>query len=109
MLNAVTLSPGRLLTNATPLAAGGTDSNRGARCSPRQPTNTSTATTIPRWMRTMPQDSAFRALSLVAALLAATAAGCRSKPIDRQALLTAHYLGLADLERGLLADAETQF
>jgi Flp pilus assembly protein TadD len=62
-------------------------------------------------MKIMPQDSAIKALPLVAALLGATmaTAGCRSKPIDRQALLTAHYLGLADLERGLLADAETQF
>ena len=58
----------------------------------------------------MSQDSASRALSLVAALLVATAAtACRSKPVDRQALLTAHYLGLTDLERGLLDDAETQF
>src|SRR6185436_12608396 len=111
MLNAVALSSGRRLTNATPLAAGGTDSKRGARCSPWQPTDTSTARTIPRRMKIMPQDSAIKALSLVAALLAATMAtgGCRSKPIDRQALLTAHYLGLTDLERGMLADAETQF
>ena len=58
----------------------------------------------------MPQDSSSKALSLVAALLVATgAAACRSKPIDRQALLTAHYLGLTDLERGLLDEAETQF
>lgn len=56
----------------------------------------------------MPQDSASKALSLVAALVL-VASGCRSKPIDRQELFTAHYLGLTDLERGLLPDAEVQF
>jgi len=35
--------------------------------------------------------------------------GCRSKPVDRQALLTAHYLGLTELERGRLTEAEAQF
>src|SRR5881394_702921 len=110
MLNAGVVSSGSGFTNVTPLAAGGTDSKRGALCSPRHAQASNTTTTIPRRMRTMPQDSASRALSLVAALLVATGVGaCRSKPIDRQALLTAHYLGLTDLERGLLDEAETQF
>ncbi|MDP3767686.1 MAG: FG-GAP-like repeat-containing protein [Dehalococcoidia bacterium] len=48
------------------------------------------------------------AVSLGAALVAA-ANGCRSEPVDRQELLTAHYLGLTDLERGRLPEAEVQF
>src|SRR6266545_4369988 len=113
MLNEGTLSSGSVLANVTPLVAGGTESKRGAPCSARHAQDINTATTIPRRIRTMPQDSASRALSLVAALVVATGAtgatACRSKPIDRQALLTAHYLGLTDLERGLLDEAETQF
>src|SRR5882762_3463409 len=113
MLNDGVLSSGSVLANVTPLVAGGTDSKRGAPCSPRHAHDSNTVTTIPRRMRTMPQHSASKALSLVAALVVATGAtgatACRSKPIDRQALLTAHYLGLTDLERGLLDEAETQF
>ena len=56
----------------------------------------------------MPQDSASKAVSL-AALLVMMLSACRSKPIDRQALFTAHYLGLTDLERGMLPEAEVQF
>jgi Flp pilus assembly protein TadD len=48
------------------------------------------------------------AVSLSATLVVA-APGCRSKPVDRQELLTAHYLGLTDLERGRLPEAEAQF
>ena len=48
------------------------------------------------------------AVSLGATLLVAPQ-GCRSKPVDRQELLTAHYLGLTDLERGRLPEAEVQF
>jgi len=55
----------------------------------------------------MPQDSASKVLSLAAALVVVV--GCRSKPIDRQELFTAHYLGLTDLERGMLPEAEVQF
>ena len=58
----------------------------------------------------MPQDSASKAVSLAAALLlVALVSDCRSKPIDRQELFTAHYLGLTDLERGMLPEAEVQF
>jgi len=44
----------------------------------------------------------------VALLLLATAA-CREKPIDQGALITARTVGLADLERGRLAEAEQEF
>src|SRR6266511_1790799 len=103
MLNEGTLSSGSVLANVTPLVAGGTESKRGAPCSARHAQDINTATTIPRRIRTMPQDSASRALSLVAALVVATGAtgatACRSKPIDRRARLTAHYLGRTDLGR----------
>src|SRR3954471_1214588 len=36
-------------------------------------------------------------------------AACRSEPVDTQALLTAHSLGLTNLQRGLLTEAEQQF
>ena len=47
---------------------------------------------------------------LVLALLALLAllAGCREKPVDQGALLTARTVGLAQLERGQLAEAEQQ-
>jgi Flp pilus assembly protein TadD len=45
---------------------------------------------------------------LGAVLLLATAA-CREKPIDQGALLTARTVGLADLERGRLVEAEQEF
>ncbi|MEX2154016.1 MAG: FG-GAP-like repeat-containing protein [Gemmatimonadaceae bacterium] len=48
------------------------------------------------------------ALSL-SAVLALAASGCRSKPVDTQELLTAHYLGLSDLQKGQLSQAEVQF
>ncbi|MGH7521052.1 MAG: FG-GAP-like repeat-containing protein, partial [Gemmatimonadales bacterium] len=41
-------------------------------------------------------------------LLLATAA-CREKPIDQGALITARTVGLADLERGRLTEAEQEF
>jgi len=56
----------------------------------------------------MPQDSASKAVSLAVAVVMMGSA-CRSKPIDRQALFTSHYIGLTDLERGLLPEAEEQF
>jgi Tfp pilus assembly protein PilF len=39
----------------------------------------------------------------------ALAAACRDKPVDTQELLTAHHLGLTDLRRGQLSQAEEQF
>ena len=51
-----------------------------------------------------------RALAItLGTTLVVAAPGCRSKPVDRQELLTAHYLGLTDLERGRLPEAEAQF
>jgi Flp pilus assembly protein TadD len=51
-----------------------------------------------------------RALAIsLGATLVVVAHGCRSKPVDQQELLTAHYLGLTDLERGRLPEAEVQF
>jgi outer membrane protein assembly factor BamD (BamD/ComL family) len=47
------------------------------------------------------------ALFGIAITLAAT--GCRSEPVDPQELLTANHLGLGDLRKGQLAQAEEQF
>src|SRR5688572_8492148 len=49
-----------------------------------------------------------RTISIAAATLLATIA-CRSEPVDTQALLTAHSLGLNELRRGQLTQAEEQF
>ena len=46
--------------------------------------------------------------SLVAALLV-SAAGCREKPIDQGALITARTVGLEHLQRGRLPEAEQEF
>jgi tetratricopeptide (TPR) repeat protein len=51
-----------------------------------------------------------RVLTLsVFAAVASIGAGCRSKPVDTQELLTAQSLGLRDLQRGMLTEAEQQF
>ena len=47
--------------------------------------------------------------SLNCLVVLALVAGCREKPIDQGALLTARTVGLAQLERGQLAEAEQEF
>ncbi|HEY3221368.1 MAG TPA: FG-GAP-like repeat-containing protein [Gemmatimonadales bacterium] len=46
--------------------------------------------------------------SLVAVLVV-SAVGCKEKPIDQGALITARTIGLDDLQRGRLAEAEQEF
>jgi DNA-binding SARP family transcriptional activator len=48
-------------------------------------------------------------LAVLGAALVVAANGCRSEPVDTQELLTAHSLGLIDLQRGQLPEAEQQF
>ena len=71
----------------------------------RPTTNSVTARITKAVMAKWAQYSAFTlgATVIVAAL------GCRPKPVNQQELLTAHYLGLTDLERGRLPEAEVQF
>ena len=59
-------------------------------------------------LRKRTQYSAKKYVMLGVVLLLATAA-CRDKPIDQGALLTARTVGVADLERGRLAEAEREF
>ena len=47
--------------------------------------------------------------SLAAAALLFVTIGCREKPIDQGALITARTVGLDDLQRGRLAEAEQEF
>ena len=47
--------------------------------------------------------------ALAAAALVLAASGCRAQPIDQLALLTARDLGLTELERGELPEAEQHF
>jgi Flp pilus assembly protein TadD len=71
----------------------------------------STKTVMAKWAQySASQALRQRALAIsLGATLVVAVLGCRSKPIDRHALLTAHYLGLSDLERGRLPEAEVQF
>ena len=48
-------------------------------------------------------------LNCLLVLALSAGAGCREQPIDQGALLTARTVGLAQLERGQLAEAEQQF
>ena len=56
-------------------------------------------------LRKRTQYSVKRAFVLVVAVLVS----CREKPVDPGALLTARTVGLAELERGRLAEAEQEF
>src|SRR5688572_1414285 len=105
-------SGGSVLANSTPLARGETRSNSGGdeTGSPPHAMMRRTPKTVGR-KRT--QYSLKRLAVLGAALLLTSAQlgviGCRDKPIDQGALLTARTVGLAELERGRLAEAEQEF
>src|SRR5437899_6814306 len=104
MLTAV--SSGSVLANVTPLDSGATDANSGGSAREgRQPARASVNASSLRKGR---QYSVKTFISLGAALLCVTI-GCREKPIDQGALITARTVGLDDLQRGRLAEAEQEF
>jgi len=93
-----------------PLAAGATASNSGGGGGERRQLGSVSvvASRNSRFFRKGRQYSVKTFVSLgTAALLAAAA--CREKPIDQGALVTARTVGLEDLQRGRLADAEGEF
>src|ERR1700752_1404466 len=100
-------SRGSVLEKRTPLAAGSTRSNSGGvdERSRQLATQRRKTRTV---LRKRTQYSAKRA-AVLAAAVAVLLVGCREKPIDQGALLTARTVGLAELERGRLTEAEQEF
>src|SRR5436309_564665 len=97
-------SSGSVLTNVTPLESDGTDVNSGGVLGvARQPAR---ARASARSLRKGRQYSVKTFISLGITLLC-VALGCREKPIDQGALITARTVGLDDLQRGRLALAES--
>src|SRR5881296_4535165 len=100
-------SSGSVLANVTPLDSGATDvKSGGAGAEPaRQPAR---ATMSARNFRKGRQYSVKTFVSLGVTLLFVTL-GCSEKPIDQGALITARTVGLDDLQRGRLTEAEQEF
>src|SRR5467141_991565 len=107
MLTAV--SSGRLLANVMPLAAGATATNScGADGVRRQlDRRAASANRNDRYLRKGRQYSVKTFRSLVAVLVVSV--GCKEKPIDQGALITARTVGLEHLQRGRLPEAEQEF
>src|SRR5467141_5366935 len=101
MLTAV--SSGRLLANVMPLAAGATATNScGADGVRRQlDRRAASANRNDRYLRKGRQYSVKTFRSLVAVLVVSVV-GCKEKPIDQGALITARTVGLEHLQRGRL-------
>src|SRR5213594_2995422 len=99
-------SSGSVLTNVTPLESDGTDVNSGGVLGvARQPAR---ARASARSLRKGRQYSVKTFVSLGLTLLFVTL-GCSEKPIDQGALITARTVGLDDLQRGRLTEAEEEF
>src|SRR5437899_6922084 len=104
MLTAV--SSGSVLANVTPLDSGATDANSGG--SAREGRQPARASVNASSLRKGPSYSVKTFGSLGPAFLCVTI-GCREKPTDQGALITARTVGLDDLQRGRLAEAEQEF
>src|SRR5881409_3913973 len=102
-------SSGSVLANVIPLVSGARSSKiGGAGGVARQLGMTAVASRNGRYLRKGRQYSVKTFVSLAAVLLVG-AVGCREKPIDQGALVTARTIGLDDLQRGRLAEAEQEF
>src|SRR3989442_2233236 len=109
MLTAV--SSGRLLANVIPLASGATATNSCGAGGVRRQLDRSAAGRASRnheFFRKGRQYSVKTFRSLVAVLMVSVV-GCKEKPIDQGALITARTIGLDDLQRGRLPEAEQEF
>src|SRR3989442_3745794 len=100
-------SGGSILANVTPLDSGATATNSGG--SAGEGGQPAKASVTQRSLRKGRQYSVKTFTSLVAAALLFVTIGCREKPIDQGALITARTVGLDDLQRGRLAQAEQEF
>src|SRR6185437_17181898 len=103
-------SCGSVLANVIPLASGATATNSGGTGGFRRQLMKSAASANrnERRFRKGRQYSVKTFSSLVIVLLL-SAVACREKPIDQGALITARTIGLDDLQRGRLAEAEQEF
>src|SRR6266852_3632423 len=103
-------SSGTVLANVMPLASGATETNSGGAGAVRRQLDRSVASVNrnDRSLRKGRQYSVKTFRSLVVVLLLG-AVGCREKPIDQGALITARTIGLDDLQRGRLPEAEQEF
>src|SRR6266705_142435 len=102
-------SSGSVLAKLIPLASGATETNSGgADGVPRQlDRSAASANRNARHLRKGRQYSVKTFRSLVVVLLLG-AVGCREKPIDQGALITARTVGLEHLQRGRLPEAEQE-
>src|SRR6185436_5030714 len=96
-------SRGSTFANVTPLASGVMRSKSGG-VDARSRQLAATRRSNRRVLRKRTQYSLKNVV-----VLALLAGGCQEKPIDQGALLTARTVGLAQLERGQLAEAEQEF
>ncbi|PYP57117.1 MAG: hypothetical protein DMD40_09180 [Gemmatimonadetes bacterium] len=103
-------SGGSVLANVIPLASGATATNSGGTGGVRRQLirNAGSASRNDRCFRKGRQYSVKTFSSLVIVVLL-SAVACREKPIDQGALITARTIGLDDLQRGRLAEAEQEF
>src|SRR2546426_5420739 len=103
-------SSGSVLANVIPLASGATATNSCGADGVRRQLDRSAASANrnDRYLRKGRQYSVktFRSLAIVLLL---GAVGCREKPIDQGALITARTVGLEHLQRGRLPEAEQEF
>src|SRR5712664_2749016 len=103
-------SSGSVLANVIPLASGATETNSGGAGAVRRQLDRSAASANrnDRYLRKGRQYSVKTFRSLVVVLLLGVV-GCREKPIDQGALITARTVGLEHLQRGRLPEAEQEF
>src|SRR5213593_3190639 len=103
-------SSGSVLANVIPLASGATETNSGGTGGVRRQLDRSAASANrnDRYLGKGRQYSVKTFRSLVVVLLLG-AVGCREKPIDQGALITARTVGLEHLQRGRLPEAEQEF
>src|SRR5882724_13451358 len=103
-------SGGSVLANVIPVASDRAATNSGGTAGVRRQLMRSagSANRNDRRFRKGRQYSVKTFSSLVIVLLL-SAVACREKPIDQGALITARTIGLDDLQRGRLAEAEQEF
>src|SRR5882762_3041762 len=103
-------SGGSVLANVIPVASGRAATNSGGTAGVRRQLMSSagSASRTDRCFRKGRQYSV-KTFSLLVIVVLLNAVACRDKPIDQGALITARTIGLDDLQRGRLAEAEQEF
>src|SRR5882762_6309037 len=103
-------SGGSVLANVIPVASGRAATNSGGTAGVRRQLMSSagSASRTDRCFRKGRQYSV-KTFSLLVIVVLLNAVACRDKPIDQGALITARTIGLDDLQKGRLAEAEQEF